>query len=53
MFVTGCATSSPGDYCDVAPTLTPKAATFEHIEANDPVFAEQVFGHWALSDGCP
>lgn len=49
---TGCATGLPGDYCDVAPNLTPKRETFDHYSATDPVFTEQVFEHWALLEGC-
>lgn len=52
----GCATSLSdslsGNYCTVAPDLTPKAATFDYIEANDPVLTEQIYQHWALAEAC-
>ena len=51
-FVTGCETSVPGDYCAVAPDLTPKKEVFTEIEAKDPVFAEQIYQHWVLLDDC-
>lgn len=52
MSVSACSTSIPGDYCDVAPPLTPKAETMEDVTTNDPVFTDQIYQHWALMDDC-
>lgn len=49
--VSACGTSLPASYC-ASPILTPKAATFDGIEASDPVFAEQIYGHWAMRELC-
>ena len=51
--VSGCTTSSlSGDYCRIAPALTPKSDTAQYVYNHDAVFMEQIIQHWALLDQC-
>ena len=53
LLLAGCTSSSlSGNFCTVAPALTPQEATFAYMEVHDQVFTEQVYAHWALLDQC-
>ncbi len=53
LLLVGCSSNTlSGNYCTVAPPLTPKLVTMATIEQTDPIFSGQIYQHWALINEC-